>query len=100
MRHRLITSYGETPYQTILIVKDGAAYGRPADSISWLNHLGTKGGTTALDVVARNPYLSGADVVYHLDNTTAGTTFANLVDKGSAALDLKSGVAVTRAPKR
>ena len=60
----------------------------------------TNGRAAALDVVARDPYVSGADLVYHLVDTTAGTTFEHLVDKGSAALDIRTGVAITRVPKR
>ena len=100
MRHRLSTSYGASVAQTILIIKDAAGDGTPADSIAWANGLGTRDGTTALDVVATSPYVSGSDLVYHLLPTTAGTTFACLVDNGKAAIDIQTGVAVTRVRKR
>ena len=100
MRHRLSTSYGASVAQTILIIKDAAGDGTPADSIAWANGIGTRDGTTALDVVATTPYVSGGDVVYHLTSTTAGETFAALVDHGRAAVDIQTGVAVTRVPKR
>jgi hypothetical protein len=100
MRHRLSTGYGANLAQTILIIKDAAGDGTPADSIAWANSIGTRDGTTALDIVATSPYVSGSDVVYHLLPTTAGTTFACLVDNGNAAVDVRTGVAVTRVGKR
>jgi hypothetical protein len=43
--------------------------------------------------------VSGGDLVYLLLPTTEGTTFACLVDNGKAAVDIETGVAVTRARK-
>jgi hypothetical protein len=100
MRHQLTTGYGASRSQTILIVKGSASAGPPPSTISWANRLGTRAGTTALDDVARHPYVSGADVVYVLDNTAAARTFERLVDRGAAGVDAVTGVAVTRAPKR
>lgn len=98
MRHRLSTGYGASMSQTILIVAGSASAGPPPSTISWLNHLGARAG--ALDVVARNPSVSGPDVVYVLDDTTAGRSFSCLVDRGHAAVDIQTGVAVTRVRKR
>jgi hypothetical protein len=55
MRHRLSTSYGANLAQTILIIKDAAGDGTPADSIAWANGIGTREGTRAVDVVATSP---------------------------------------------
>ena len=99
MRHRLTTGYGQSINQRILVVHDAAGSAAPAATVAWVTSIGTLGGTKALHVVARSPEVNGPDLVYRLDDTTTGRAFECLVDNGNAALDIKTGVAVTRVPK-
>ena len=99
MRHRLTTGYGGTIGQRVLVVHDAAGKA-PAATVAWVTGIRTPGGSKALEIVARSPEVNGPDLVYRLDGTPAGRAFECLVDNGNAALDVVTGIAVTRAPKR
>ena len=99
MPHRLTTGYGQNINHRILVVHDAAGSAAPAATVAWVTSIRSPGGTKALDVVARRPEVNGRDVVYTIDDTTAGRAFECLVNNGNAALDVRTGVAVTRAPR-